>query len=345
MPNTIVLMTALVPTVGHLHLIDFAAALAGMGTAHIIVGSMDSEPVHGVTRYTSLYAYANNTHSNVIVHHLHRDVLQNPWEHDDFWSVWASIVREFVDVNTNDYFVASELYGLDMAKVLGCNFMPCDIARQTLPIKGTNVRKDLLSYFDQIAPTFQHNLRKTVTIFGAESCGKTTMAKKLAGEMDGWFVPEWAREYLETVGSELTQEKMRAIVAGQSALQRSVQNLTGRPFIFQDTDLFSTLGYYRLWGNGIEKDILSVRSKALWNKSDLYIVMNDRIPFEADPLRYGGDKRESGTQYWIDLLKEFNLPFYEVKNIDPQKQLQEVCAFLVNWYENQHKHIIEYRRQ
>jgi HTH-type transcriptional regulator, transcriptional repressor of NAD biosynthesis genes len=345
MPNTIVLMTAFVPTVGHLRLIDFASALAGMGTAHIIVGSMDNEPIHGSLRYTSLYTYANNMHSNVIVHHLHRDVPQNPWEHENFWELWGNIVREFVEVKPTDYFVASELYGLDMAKVLGCSFMPCDIARQTLPVKGSTVRADLLSYFDQIAPTFQHNLRKTVTIFGAESCGKTTMAKKLAGEMNGWFVPEWAREYLETVGSELTSEKMRAIVAGQSALQRSVQVLSGRPFIFQDTDLFSTLGYYRLWNNGTEMDVLSVRSKALWNKSNMYIVMNDRIPFETDPLRYGGNQRESSTQYWIDLLKEFNLPFYEVKNTEPQKQLQEVCAFLVNWYEEEHKYITNFRRQ
>lgn len=344
MPNTIVLMTALVPTVGHLHLIDFAAALAGMGTAHIIVGSMDSEPVHGVTRYMALYTYANNTHNNVVAHHLHRDVPQNPWEHEDFWNVWAGIVREFVDVKPNDYFVASELYGLDMANALGCTFMPCDIARQTLPVKGTDVRDDLFKNFNLIAPTFQHNIRKTVTIFGAESCGKTTMTKTLSRHLDGWFVPEWAREYLETVGPELTQEKMRAIVAGQSALQRSVQTLHGKPFIFQDTDLFSTLGYYRLWNNGTEKDIYSVTSKALWNKSDMYIVMNDKISFEADPLRYGGDKRESTTQYWIDLLEEFNLPFYEVKNTEPQKQLQEVCAFLVKWYEEQHKHIMDYKR-
>ena len=345
MPNTIVLMTALVPTVGHLHLIDFAAALAGTGTAHIIVGSMDSEPIHGLTRYTALHTYANNTHNNVIVHHLHRDVPQNPWEHEDFWNLWASIVREFVDVKSTDYFVASELYGLDMAKVLGCTFMPCDIARQTMPVKGTNVREDLFKNFHLIAPTFQHNIRKTVTIFGAESCGKTTMTKMLSKHLDGWFVPEWAREYLETVGSELTQDKMRAIVTGQSALQRSVQTLHGKPFIFQDTDLFSTLGYYRLWGNGTEKDIYSVTSKALWNKSDMYIVMNDKIPFEADPLRYGGDKRESSTQYWIELLEEFNLPYHEVMATDKLGQFLDTTSFIQEWFYREHKHISDYRRQ
>ena len=232
MPNTIVLMTALVPTVGHLHIIDFASALAGNGTAHIIVGSLPKEPIHGSIRYGSLFSYADNIH-NVIVHYLYRDMPQNPWEHEDFWQLWASTVREFVDVQSEDYFVASELYGLDMAKVLGCTFMPCDVARQTLAVKSTFVRDDLYNNFHLIAPTFQHNIRKTVTIFGAESCGKTTMTKLLAEKLNGWFVPEWAREYLEITGSDLNQEKMRAIVAGQSALQRSVKVLENKPFIFK----------------------------------------------------------------------------------------------------------------
>ena len=37
----------------------------------------------------------------------------------------------------------------------------------------------------------------TVTIIGAESTGKTSLSRQLADTMDGDWVPEFARPYLE----------------------------------------------------------------------------------------------------------------------------------------------------
>lgn len=347
MSNAIVLMTALVPTVGHKYLIDYAKNLISgswKGKVHVIVGTMDREPVDGKLRYYAI----GDTYLNdrvVVVHHLHRDVPQEPSEHPDFWNVWRGIVHEFVDVQPEDYFVASELYGMDMARVLGCQFMPCNRYRETVPIKGTAVRQDLMDSFEFILPEFQKHVRKTVTIFGPESCGKTTMTRALSKELNGHFVPEWAREYLETVGPEITDDSMRVIVHGQTALQRTARNdLFNKPWIFQDTDLFSTLGYYRLWGGGTDEDLDLVEYTAKQLKSDFYIVMNDGIPFEADPLRYGGDKRESGMQYWIDILEEFKLPYYVIQSTDQSDQFLEVCAALQDFWNNSTKHIKDYVR-
>lgn len=344
MPNAIVLMTALVPTIGHKYLIDFAKNLVGTGSVHVILGSLDREPVNGELRYQALLDTYSRT-GRVKIHHLHRDVPQEPSEHPDFWAVWRDIVREFVDVQPNDYFVASELYGMDMANVLGCKFMPCNRYRETIPIKGSTVRTNLLGHFDYILPAFQPYLRKTITIFGAESCGKTTMTKRLARDMNGHFVPEWAREYLETVGSEVTDKRMRTIIRGQAALQRTAQNdLLDKPFIFQDTDLFSTLGYYGLWDGGTDHDVDLCEYLAKQLKSDFYIVMNDGIPFEPDPLRYGVDKRESTANYWIDLLKQFNLPYLLVPSADHETQAAYIKNNLYHWYEEETKAIRHYAR-
>lgn len=346
MPNTIVMMTALVPTLGHKYLIDFARKLTQKhGITHVIVGTMDSEPVSARTRYKSIKkAYAHDKF--VKVHHLHRDLPQDPSEHTNFWELWGTVVREFVDVKPKDIFVASELYGLDMAKVLGCKFMPCNRYRETVPIKGSTVRSDLESYFSFILPEFQHHIRKTVTLFGAESCGKTTMTWWLSKELNGHFLPEWAREYLETIGHETTLERMRDIVEGQYAIQKTAQyDLKDKPFIFQDTDLLCTLGYYRLIDvKPTEADLERVNKLVQRSKSDLYIVMNDRIPFEEDPLRYGGDKRESPTQFWIDLLDEFGCNYYVVKETDMEKQRREVANVLLSFFEEKTKHIRDFKR-
>lgn len=345
MPNAIVLMTALVPTVGHKYLIDFAKNLTGWNNhVHVILGTMDREPVAGILRWDAFIAtYLHDR--KVKIHWLHRDVPQEPSEHPDFWSVWRDIVREFVDVDPDDYFVASELYGIDMAQALGCKFMPCNRYRETIDIKGTTVRQNLLRDFEYILPSFQHNIRKTVTVFGPESCGKTTMTRWLAQELNGHFIPEWAREYLETVGAEITDEKMRAIVNGQYAVQQTAQNdLFNKPFIFQDTDLLSTVGYYRLWGGGTDEDLDLVEHLAKKTKSDLYVVMNDQIPFEADPLRYGGDKRESNTQFWINLLDDFGCDYVLIRNTDIGKQRREAKQDVLDVFNYYTKAISNYKR-
>lgn len=346
MPDAIVLMTALVPTVGHKYLIDYAKNLLQYvgDQVHVIVGTMDREPVDSWNRVDAFRETYRNDR-RVVIHRLHRDVPQEPSEHPDFWNVWRDIVREFVDVKPDDYFVASELYGMDMANVLGCKFMPCNRYRETIDISGTKVRSDLMDSFEYILPEFQKHIRKTVTVFGAESCGKTTMTHALAKELNGHFIPEWAREYLETVGAEVTDERMRAIVHGQTALQKTARDdLFNKPFIFQDTDLFSTVGYYRLWGGGTDHDLDLVEYNAKQLKSDLYIVMNDGIPFEPDPLRYGGDKRESGMQFWIDLLEEFKLPYFVVPNTSKHMQTNHACNAVIEMFEQSTQHIKEYKR-
>lgn len=344
MANYVVLMTALVPTVGHKYLIDFANSLCEpFDKVHVILNSLPSEPVAGQLRYNALVkTYANNP--NVVIHWLHKDVPQNPADHPNFWEVWRDIVLSFVSVTNTDYFVASEHYGIDMAKVLGCTFIPCNIYRETLPVKGTSVRRALPNSFAQVMPAFQNNLRLTVTLFGPESCGKTTMAKWLAESVNGWFIPEWAREYLETVGIEITKQSMKAIQDGQFALQKTASMLENRPFVVQDTDLYSTLGYYELWGNGSDHDLDLCEYRANKTASDLYILMNDGIPFEVDPIRYGGNKRESTTQYWEDLLNRYKLPYYKVVDTDLDKQRVAVYNYVLNFYKQKFSKIVEYER-
>ena len=123
---------------------------------------------------------------------------------------------------------------------------------------------------------------------------------------------EYARPYLEAVGPEITADKMHAIWKGQMALQRSAREWRDRPFIFQDTDLFSTLGYWRLphWHSVLGDPSPMLEVDAITLQSDLYIILkSDNVPFEPDPLRYGGDRRESSDQYWIDLAEQYSLNY------------------------------------
>lgn len=48
--------------------------------------------------------------------------------------------------------------------------------------------------------------------------------------------------------------------------------------------------------------------------------MNDGIPSGPDPLRYGGDVRESGSPFWIDLLDEFGCLYILAPNGSHEEQ-------------------------
>lgn len=308
-----VLMTALPPTKGHLDLIRFAAAL---GPTTVIVNTQPDEP-YWAERVTAIRAACSKLLADVSVQHIHKTLPQEPEGYEGFWDMWGDFLRMF-GFQPGDYICASELYGIRLAEEVDGIFMPYDLNRSIRYTKGTRVRKDPVTYWNDIIPEFRKYLQKTVTIFGAESCGKTTMASELVRPSvlsNSLWTPEWARPYLETVGSEVTDEKMHAIMRGQFAMEEAVRDDSDVEFVIRDTDLFSTIGYWEMYDP--ENVPSELYSRALIHKADLYLVMASDIPFEADILRYGGDKRESSDQYWIDLLNRYDLPFDYIQGTVP----------------------------
>jgi HTH-type transcriptional regulator, transcriptional repressor of NAD biosynthesis genes len=164
----------------------------------------------------------------------------------------------------------------------------------------------------------------TVTIFGAESTGKTTLAKALAHWFDGAYAVEWARPYLEWSGPEITVEKMHTIWEYQLKQQITVQS-TVHSYLIQDTDLFSTVGFWDYWNGMTPKALVE---DALDNKSDLYILTPSNIPFEPDQLRYGGDKRETTDQYWVDLLERYELNYQVLESDDLEDRIADAIDII-----------------
>lgn len=329
--NGIIVMTAMPPTHGHAYLIQFARnyiRALGEGTLNVIVCARPFEPISGADRLSALREHFWNT-SHVNIHRHDGNDPQEPDETHDFWDRWVNIVTGLVAVREDDILFASETYGAEFAKHLGCRFQPCDVDRGVVDIKATYVREDPLVFFDNMIPEFSRELTKTVTFFGVESSGKTTMSRQMADEFSSHWVHEWARPYLELCGPQVTDSRMADIVHGQYAAQRSVASLKQSPFIMQDTDLLSTLGYYRIYG-GTPHPTLGVLIDA--TPSDLYIVMNSKVPFVPDPLRYGGDKRESTDEFWLDLLREFRRPVYYVQSVEPYAQAAEIRAELMKLF-------------
>lgn len=309
-------MTAMPPTIGHKALIDYACLLASH--VEVVICTQPGEPfVEG--RVAALRQAFQG--KRVTINHKHRKLPQEPEGFPGFWEMWAGFLYEYGFQN-GDFLVASEDYGVRLAQEVRGVFIPFDLDRTIVKAKATLVRENPHLHFKQILPEFRPWLKRKVTIFGAESTGKTTLAKDLEKAIPyAKFYPEWARPYLETTGPDLNIEKMTDIWDGQSTLQHFAENNTDELLSVLDTDLFSTVGYWRMWDKGSYPRELE--ADALNTKSELYIVTPSNIPFEADPLRYGGDKRESDDQYWIDILAEFGVDYIVLDSADRKERVDQ----------------------
>lgn len=353
----VVVMTALPPTIGHMALIEFAAHFMwthndgrmNASPLFVIVNERSFEPSVVDWPFTDRAAVIREEvrkryldHHVIVVSDLCDDAPQNPSEHPDFWNWWkdriSAIVQRYrenpdgLDIG-DGYLFASEPYGEQLASVLGVRFIPYDMGRTIVPARATHVRQDVLENWEQLLESSKRLYHSRITIFGAESCGKTTIASRLQREFVGArgqpyvkMLPEWARPYLETVGHKLTATKMDDIVRGQYALMKSHIGCLEYPFVVQDTDLLSTIGYFRIMGLEPPTEIEELFDRT---RSQLYIVMPSSIPFVEDPLRYGGDKRESTDHFWINILEEYEQRYHVVTATDPDLQYREVKAVLL----------------
>lgn len=302
MTRSFILMAAMPPTIGHVDLINFAHNLTG--DARVILVTRGDEP-YQQERFEALVEHFQHN-AGVELLQLHQDGLEA--EGDDYW---GEVLRDY-GFQEGDILVASEDWGAVIAEMLHGEFFPYDMNREIRYTKATAIRDDIEKNWAWIIPEFQRRLQKRIVVFGAESTGKSTLAQNLKKAFkDSVTVFEYARPYLELTPGELDVQKMLGIWRGQKALQETVSQMNPTPrVVFLDTDLYTTLGYWQFWDPasvpaGLEED-------AELMKADLYIFLNSSIPFQPDPIRLGGDKREQNDAYWRGVLEANNLPYIEI---------------------------------
>lgn len=318
-----VLTSAMPPTKGHANVIEFARGLP-VGRVQVLQVSRVNESM----RAQRLEALITHFRADEDVH-VSGLYLDSPGpETDDYWV--QVLQDQDLGFQEGDYLAASEHWGHYIATNAGGDFTPYDYAREIQYTRATEVRDGLFEEWHQILPSFQKMLQKRVVIFGAESVGKTTLAHDLARAIPtSAATVEFARPYLETVGGELTVEKMETIAAGQGALQRSLDALDPVPsLVLLDTDLYSTLGYWEFWSPETVPESLPGLAGNL--KADLYLLAPANIPFEADALRYGGARREQPDAYWEDFLRRHQLPYRVIESQTREDRVAEALEVVVS---------------
>jgi NadR type nicotinamide-nucleotide adenylyltransferase len=140
-----------------------------------------------------------------------------------------------------------------------------------------------------------------IALTGPECSGKTTLANKLAKELNDLLLPEFARDFLSQKKS-YTFEDLDTIAAGQRQLELEAEQ-KGHKIIVCDTDLLVV----KIWSE-VKFGKVSSLVEHLYQTAtyDLTFLCKPIYDWEYDPLREAPDPLERMRLYslYLDALEK-----------------------------------------
>jgi HTH-type transcriptional regulator, transcriptional repressor of NAD biosynthesis genes len=268
------------PHAGHLHLLDVAQRQVDEVT--VILFSKPREPIPGALRL----AWLRELLPGAPVFHVDRD-FKVDFDDPNAWNFWVSAIRDVLPSDPTLVF-SSEAYGDELARRLGARHVLVDPARCHVPVSATQIRQRPLAHWDHIPPPVRPYFVRRVAILGAESTGKTTLARALADHFQTLWVPEYAREYLSASAQPCTRDDMLRIAHGHAALEDRLARQANR-LLFSDTDLLTTQIWHEHYFGDSPSDLRRLASE---RRADLYLLCSPDMSWIADGLRDSPNHRQ-----------------------------------------------------
>ena len=166
---------------------------------------------------------------------------------------------------------------------------------------------------------------KKIVIIGPESTGKSTLCEKLAAHFHTRWCPEYAREYLQTHGTDYSYDTLLTIAKGQVALEERYiheveqqattsntrLNTDASPLLFIDTDMY----VMNVWCKFVFGKTHSwILNQMIERKYDLYLLCNVDLPWVKDELREYPDlaRREKLYNIYKEIMINQPVPWVDI---------------------------------
>ncbi|OXA96323.1 DUF4301 family protein [Flavobacterium hercynium] len=168
-----------------------------------------------------------------------------------------------------------------------------------------------------------------IALFGPESTGKTTLAKQLAAYYETEWVPEFARDYLQTKWEETQHiciaDDMMPIAYGQVALENQ-KLASAKKYLFCDTNLLVTKVFSEMY-YGFSDPLL--HEAALEHEYDLFFLTDIDVPWEKDDIRDTPNGRETVFSGFKQTLVETKKPFITLSG-NEKSRLEKAIHIIEN---------------
>ena len=223
------------------------------------------------------------------------------------------------------HFFSSEWYGEPVSRALGAIDVRVDEARVAVPISGREIRRDPFAHRAFVSPRVYFDLLTKVVLVGAESTGKSTLARALAQHFETVDVPEHGRDYwLEHRDAEGLLTPAQLVELAEE--HRTLEDRRGhgaRGFLFVDTDARVTRQYARFYHGQVAPRLQQLAADCD-TRYDLTVVCAHDFAYVEDGYR-AGDRRRAEAQ--AELEAELTACRHPVMRVHGtvEERVEQVC--------------------
>ncbi len=153
-----------------------------------------------------------------------------------------------------------------------------------------------------------------VGIIGAESTGKSTLAKYLAKRYNGILIPEYAREFVEQKGTtEVTWEELCEIAKHQIEEMERLQDTGDGLPVFFDTELIVTKVWFEYAFHRVPEWLEEAIKRF---PMDVYLLTYPDLPWVPDKARSNGSDaiRMELTERYETEIEALGIPYYIIEH-------------------------------
>lgn len=197
-----------------------------------------------------------------------------------------------------------------------------DLARQAVPVSGTQVRADPAAWRAFLDPLVYADFVDRVCVLGGESSGKTTLVEALAAALGTTDVPEVGRTRWEEKGGRFVFDDMRAIAEDQVALEIALAQEARGPLIC-DGSALTTVFYSQ---DGYGKVDPAVTRLARRRYTHTFVCAPD-FPFVQDGTRRDAAFRQRQHDWYVETLDRANVA-YSVLHGPVNERVRQALALL-----------------
>ena len=148
-----------------------------------------------------------------------------------------------------------------------------------------------------------------VTVVGAESVGKTTLARVLSERFVAPLVPEVARDYLAGRVGYHPRDLLEIARRQREVEERTIAR--GGRLVIADTDLVVVAIWWQTKYGRLSGALTNELGKGL-RGDRRYLVPRPDIPWEPDPLRENPFDRDALHARYLEFLRRRELEFLEI---------------------------------
>lgn len=221
---------------------------------------------------------------NVKIVHVEDD----QWDSNYDWAQGAEAIKKAIGKPIDFVFSSEKSYNENFKKYYpDARHVVVDDERKTVTISATELRRNLYDNWDKLPNCVKPSFVKKVAIVGTESCGKTTLAKKLAKFFNTEYVHEVGRDYCERHSNNLTEEMFNLIAMEHFMLQKKKAR-TSNKVLFVDSEAVTTQYYLDMYFKGRKSSLIEEIIKV--QDYDLVLYLEPDVKWVDDGLRFAGEQ-------------------------------------------------------